>query len=56
MCTTDNHNINITIYQQCNRASQAEAINNITESVTYRAGLQELEVLSLHQNAGKGYF
>ena len=56
MNTTDNRNISITIYQQYNRASQAEAINNITESVTHRAGLQELEVLILHQNAGKGYF
>ena len=56
MNTTDNRNISITIYQQYNRVSQAEAINNITECVTHRAGLQELEVLILHQNASKGYF
>ena len=38
MNTTDNRNISITIYQQYNRVSQAEAINNITECVTHRVG------------------
>ena len=56
MCATDNHNINITIYQQCSSTGQVKEINNITESETHRAGLQKLEVLFLHQNAGKGYF
>ena len=56
MKTIDNHNISITIHQQYNRTGQVEVINNITENVTHRAGLQEFEVLFLHQNAGKGYF